>query len=141
MEARTIAAKQGGWAGSLSTGNGLDALGKTRPHGTGQKAPDPFDGTYRVWHAHHLIRKNSESVESKKAQELLVEYGFDPYFGRECQVWAPNRGHTDINDIDSGQRIIDAVASGGSREQIQRRLKSTLQAIGEEFVKGTHLKR
>lgn len=138
VEARRIAHAQSNFADALNRASGLDALGKPRPHGVRQKALDPWDGTERTWHAHHLIRKNG-GAESQRAQELLVEFGFDPYFGRECQVWAPNRKHLKEEMIDSSNKILTAVDAGGSFEQIRARIQSTLERIGNDFIDGKHI--
>jgi hypothetical protein len=138
VEARRIARTKSSYVDVLES-HDTDALGNVRPHGKGEYAIDPLTGEMKKWHAHHIVRKDGDT-NSDRAQELLVEYGFDPYFGKECMVWAPNRGHTDIAEAKAANAIIDVVskgvADGETFQKIRSRLRVALKTQGQAFIDG-----
>ena len=138
VEARRIARAKSSYVDVLES-HVTDALGNVRPHGKGEFAIDPLTGEMKKWHAHHIVRKDGDA-NSDRAQELLVEYGFDPYFGKECMVWAPNRGHTDVAESKAANAIIDVVskglADGETFKKIRSRLQVALKTQGQAFIDG-----
>ncbi|MBI2480171.1 MAG: AHH domain-containing protein, partial [Planctomycetia bacterium] len=114
---------------------GKDALGSTYP---GAEMLDPLTGTMRKTHGHHIVRKNGGAA-SVEAQDLLLKYDIDPFYGQQNLIFAPNRGHTELNEAFVLKTLKDAAADGGSHAEIQARLTNTLRKLGEQFIAGKNI--
>jgi len=86
-------------------------------------------------HGHHIIYKKGASKlaqeAANRAKRILEDYGIDWYKGKECLVYAPNRGHTDRNIIELAEKLKELKAAGAMRADIVKEL----QTVGKNFAR------
>ncbi len=64
-----------------------------------------------------------------------MNYGIDPFFDRANLVYGPLKGHTNAYDDMVLAKLKKAVERGGTYDQIQERIRGTLQEIAAELIK------
>jgi hypothetical protein len=80
---------------------------------------------------HHILPKNGPEKfrdELRECQQILLDMGIDPFFGKENLVAAPNVGHTD----DYYRYVIAEVKKNSGKGP--KNMLATLKRIGREYV-------
>jgi hypothetical protein len=114
-----------------------DAVGQKYPENL--LKPGYYPGTDWPTHAHHIVEKvggPAVATEVQESQQILRNYGIDPFYGKENLIWAPNRGHTDQMARDIHKALDELVKEGGTYEKVRKRIIEKLKEFGTAYRDG-----